>query len=194
MNTYSQEIYEGKPLTFEQFLWRCALGQEPKSNYRWTLEGNSSFSYHDEAIKKSQARLDELRKMTLEEARAAARAEHARDTERRNEYLKEAYDRAARFRAVNYIAERWKPPTPEYENVKKRMLEVLKFDVRTDDEVGAGYPEFSCQTGEEWLETEKQQSVSNIAYHSKALQDIAKEVEKHNEWVKGLEKVVPFPY
>lgn len=194
MNAYSEEIYENKPLTFEQFLWRCALGMKPESNYRWTIEGNSSFSYHDEAIKKAQARLDELRKMTVETAKTNADAEHAADATRRREYIKDALERAARFRAVNYVAERWKPPTPDYDSVKVRMLDVLKFDVRTDEEVRNSYPELPRQTGAEWLEMEKKQAIRSIAYHSKALEDISKDVEKHNEWVKKLEEAVPFPF
>ena len=189
---FTADIYDGKPITFEQFLWRCAMSMD---KFQYVVEPTDTFEYkhHSAELAKAHENLQNLAKMTNEEIQQKVDEDYIRDRKYREEHLPGALARAARFREFHAMAQKWQAPTEKHAWLKKRMLEQLGYDVRTDDDVSKNYPFPIRRDTNEWVDDHREMYIRDISYHSKCLADSMNTVKERNEWVKILDDVVMCP-
>lgn len=189
---FTADIYDDKPITFEKFLWSCAMGLD---KFRLVVDPTDShdYKYHSERLASAHQDLQNLAKMTTEEIQQKIDEDYVRERKYREEHLPVALARAARFRSFHDKVKQWVPPTEKHEWLKRRMLEQLGYDIRTDDDVRKNYPFPVKRTVDEWIDDHREMYIRDISYHSKNLADSMKMVKERNEWVKILDGSVMCP-
>lgn len=189
---YTRPIYDGDPITFDQFIWLIAMGMD-KFQFKASVTDSHDYKYHLKHLGEAQKELQELDKMTPAEAQRKADESYDKQMKHYNEYLPAALARAARFREFYAQAEKWIPPTEKHAWIKKSMLEQLKYDLRTDDEVRKSNQFPVRQTAGEWIADHREWIISSISRHSSCLEESVKVVKDRNEWVETLDNFVQCP-
>jgi site-specific recombinase XerD len=203
--SFTYDIYEGKPITFEQFLWKCvryfcvAIDQRDDHLdvpviFEKHLEKDSMYRYYKDRLKEAQDELAELDVITEKEAQRRATALYNEAVKKRDGYLKEALARTARFKEFYDKTLAWVPPTKEHENLKKFMLEQLSPDVKSEGDIHRMYPVPQPETAKEWIARKRTRALEEIEYYSGQQKKEILGLQERNGWIAKLAESVPYPF
>ncbi len=189
---YTHEIYDGKSVTLEQYILKCARAfggfiHMREDSLSEQIRKPEMSDYHEKALKDAQKRLAEAEAVTIEEA--------ARDIEETCSKIEESnrhsYEKrkALKERYEDMIAkvEAWTPPTDEHENVKDFAIGQLRDSIEHDCGNMERYLEPVVRINpEEWIQNRIDSCKKSVEYHEKSFQE---QTERHNsqvQWVDDL--------
>lgn len=148
--------------------------------------------YHAKAIKEAQARLDELDRMSLEDAATAAQAAYADAVARNRKVMADNDALRAKYQAMLARVEQWKPPTTDHEGLKKFMREQLESSIDFDCKNEYYLRNMPVQmTALEWRSEQVEQARRDIGYHSKEHAEEVGRAHTRTDWVKALRESLP---
>jgi hypothetical protein len=187
---YTHKIGEGA--TFPEFAMDCArafgacimLRDEPGGGEKIPDSFDPS-SYHAEALEKARADLDRVLAMSQDEImHEAARDDSIRIGEHRR-YAMERAELRAKYEAVLGEVRKWKPPTPDHDNLKSFMVQQITESIRFDCDLGAT-EEPKPVPPKQWHEEKVARLRKDIAYHAKEYEAEVQRAKDRTAWVRAL--------
>jgi hypothetical protein len=175
---YTEIIERRDDLTFREFALRCARGmgacihqrdegmdvlpraEEPRPQ-------DSRVGYHVAAKAKGEARLNELRGMSHEQARALWRAEREKAAHDNEESLRKCAALEEKYMAMRDAALAWNAPSPEHEGLRRFMLE--QIDTCKSD--WTPYLREVAPTPGDWLAENIREEEKSVAWHQKVINE-----------------------
>jgi hypothetical protein len=187
---YTAKLYEGEEQTFEEFALTIArafshielrdtpLGPIP------TILKKPDTTWRDRDIARAEKVIDEVSKMSVEEATKRANDEADEYHAKRISENEERKAREDRYRAMLKQVVAWTPPTERHEGLKKYMIEQLNQSIDFDCKEYS-YPD-PTRDGEEWKEKQLESARTSLV---RATEGRAEEIQRTNDnnlWAKQL--------
>lgn len=188
---YTAPIYEGKEITFEQFMLRCARNFGALINMREESldtpipDEFQPSDYYKKRIEELQNKLTSFVRPTREDLES--KYQSAYDKAKAEYDEREVRRKAMRNRYADILekVKNWQPPTDEHKNLKEFAISQLEGSMDYD----CHYHEFTFTDKESWIEREMNddEHIINILNYYK--EEYAKEVKackERTEWVRQL--------
>lgn len=197
---YTSEIYDGKDVSFEDFVLRCARAMGACIYQRdnpWDeppkLQAGIS-DYHQKELKEAKERLARLQHMSNDDIDEACKTEHASRIKEMIERHLRSVELRKRYEAMLSKIKAWEPPSKDHEGFKDFMVEQLTSSIEFDCE--PAYPEIDSRvSNEEWHASQIRKTLRDIDYHTQEEQKEFDRMEARNRWIallyKSLEMVPP---
>lgn len=189
---YTADLYEGKDISFEEFVLKCARNFGALITMRdepWDAEIPDEFKpsdYHQKALDAAKERLAEVKAWDDDTAEARADADWKLAVEKWEEAEEKRKAQRARYQAMLEQVDAWVPPTADHVNLKGFMQQQLEQSIDFDTKPFWTRPE--KQTGKAFRQQHLEKAQHDIRYHT---EEHAKEVQRAEErstWVRELRK------
>jgi hypothetical protein len=190
VSEYVKPIEDGTPLTFEQFVWRCARAFSPLAEMREAPmdapipEKIEPGDYHRLEAERARVRLAEVEEWSDADAEKAAQAEYDEIERRREEAIAERWATLERYDAVIEQAEAWQPPTPEHEPLREFMLKTLRENRRYIE--NRNWAEPVLHTPREYRAMMMRKHASEVAYHEEKHAEDVEVARQRTAWLAAL--------
>ena len=187
---YTEDIYEGKDVSFSDFALKCARAfgacieqRDDDLNDKPKLIEKTKDSYN---IKK----LEEAKKW-----KKPTKAEFDAYVKKQTAYYNEQIDKQNKLKASYQRmldkANAWTPPTKEHEGLKKFMInqltESMEFDC-SNDYYQRELNNIKQLTYNEYVKDMRDRNKRDIEYHTNALKEDNERVDTRNAWISALYK------
>lgn len=188
-NGYSGVIRDGG--TFEEFAWRCARAidhnLEMRDHPTASLLDRAANGYDLEQANRAQAKLVELRAMSVEQATVLCADEFL--AQMRN--WKSASDESAalrvRYEAMLVKAKAWVPPTEAHQRFKAFMIteieDGIRHDCRSEEDLKPVLRDAAA-----WLAMQIREQEESLVWHQTRHARTLEATAKANEWNLALAK------
>lgn len=192
---YTAYIKDGKITSGKEFLKLCtrafgiAIDLKDKSLDIPTPNHFEPDSYYEKAYKDSLASREKAYDMTLEEAKEDMISKFKNNKTCAERCLKEYKDEDEKYLKVREEVERWIPPTPEHENLKKFCLEQIDMSLNTslykwyEDDINKKL-DTSDDAIRKYIDDLKKQEDKKVNRAYEKWQAELKRVEEKNLWMK----------
>lgn len=188
---YTAPIYDGKPITFEQFVMRCARGMMPLVGMRdCGLDAEipqklTPSDYHETEIAAAKAELAAAEAMTDADADHAAAWDYEQEKRLRTEAILKRADLRGRYREMLSRVSAWQAPTPHHECLKQFMIGQLE-DAEAHDCADFVWSAPKRKTGAEYRAERIENARANIARHERELAQERENCDASNAWLAAL--------
>jgi len=183
---YTLDLYDGKDLTFEEFALKCARAFGALISMRDKLidapipEKFEPSDYHLKELEKAKKRLEEIKGWDEEKAEQEAERAYKEALKKREETIKKNELIRKRYEDMLLEVQKWKPPTPDHEGLKKFMIQQLEESIEFDCFI----PEMpQYLSGEEFREQQIKKALNDIEYHGKEYVEEVNRVYEKNKWL-----------
>lgn len=187
---YTQPLYDNEPITFEQFVLRCAHAMgaaamqsdegldtpiRPRTvNDTYVQHVKNAVTALAEAFERADEEWAQLQSTEIEKARLF-----------HHDYLARKKGVYRRYRDMASLVKAWKPPTAEHDDLKTFMLEQIRtaqvFDVSSYE------PEIPAAVDvAEYREREIGRLSRELEQRTKYLQEERQRVRDQNAWLTAL--------
>src|SRR5688500_2540378 len=196
---YTADLYDGKDVTFEEFVLRCARGmgaaillRDAGPDVLPTEENVVEGDYAEEKLVTAISELAELRKMSPAEIERTAEAENAEQREKREEAIAKNNTRRGAYEGMLDRVKAWTPPSKDHEGFKEFMIEQLESSIShdCDSDPGRWYIE---RTPEEWHAHRLEQAQRNIEYYTEQVEKANERNEARRRWIRQLRESLGAP-
>jgi len=186
---YTLDLYDGKDITFEEFVLKCArafgvlidMRDEPIDAP--IPERFEPSDYHLKELEKAKKRLKEIKKWDEEKAEQEAERAYRDALKKREEFIKKNKLIRKRYEDMLSKVQKWKPPTIEHESLKQFMIQQLVESIEYDCFI----PEMPQHlSGEEYKEQQIKKALSDIDYHEREYAEEVNRVYERNKWLLSL--------
>ena len=186
---YTLDLYDGKDITFEEFVLKCArafgalidMRDEPMDAP--IPDRFEPSDYHLKELEKAKRRLKEIRTWNEEKAEQEAERAYREALKEREEFIKKNKLIRKRYEDMLSKVQKWKPPTIEHASLKQFMIQQLLESIEFDCFV----PEMPQRlSGEEYREQQIKKALSDIEYHEKEYAEEVNRVYEKNKWLLSL--------
>ena len=186
---YTSDIYYGKKVTLQDFIWVCARAFGACVTMRDAPRGAKipkTFqvsTHHLKALKRAEQEFKRAQSLTASEAARLADREYTRECKRYDDRVKDIAALRRRYEDMLAQVRAWVPPTSEHTEFKKFMLDQvqgsLEFDVHVFDAP-------VLKTGPQYKDSRIAQAARDIAYHSASYDSEVARVTERNAWIQAL--------
>ena len=186
---YTLDLYDGKDITFEEFVLKCArafgvlidMRDEPIDAP--IPERFEPSDYHLKELERAKKRLKEIKKWDEEKAEQEAERAYREALKEREEFIKKNKLIRKRYEDMLSKVQKWKPPTIEHESLKQFMIQQLVESIEYDCFI----PEMPQRlSGEEYKEQQIKKALSDIDYHEREYAEEVNRVYERNKWLLSL--------
>ena len=186
---YTLDLYDGKDLTFEEFVLKCArafgalIGMRDKSIVAPIPERFEPSDYHLKELEKTKKRLKEIKEWNEDKAKQEAERAYQEALKKREEFIKKNKLIRKRYEDMLSKVQKWKPPTPDHEGLKQFMIQQLEESIEYDCFILEMPQRLS---GEEYKEQQIKKALNDIDYHEKEYAKEVNRVYERNKWLLSL--------
>lgn len=181
-------IEQREDYTFREFALACALQFSACFHQRDETGAKPRHREVDEhyisSLKSAEAKLVELQGMSLDTAKAVLQAMRERRIEENSKRRKEWVEKADRYAKMRHHVLIWQPPTPEYANLKKFMLEQIAISF--DEEREPYQAELPEPDPAAWLAEEIDWARQIVEQRRSELKKQQEYVAEANAWIDAL--------
>ena len=192
---YTSDVQNGKITKFEDFAMQCARGmgalimmRDLPSNAPIPERFEPSVQYHDEKIAAAEARLAEVRAISLPALREAAQQDYTAAVASDDAWMAGRAEARKRYEAMLERVNAWTPPTTEHEGFQAFMRQQLEESIDFDCPTERYTPEPVKLEPEAWAQKQIEEAAKNLAYHTKARREEIERTEARNRWLSDLRK------
>jgi len=191
---YTQPLYEGKELTFEQFALNCArafgalieMRDEPQDAP--IPESFQPNSFYQEKLTELENNLQKYTAMSDQEADTLADAEYQATQKNARKAIKKKEAMKVRYEGMLQQVESWVTPSNEHAGLKEFMIKQLKESIAWDCE-GDFYNKLLAQpklSGSDWLKEKLRITNKDLTYYRNAHAEEIERITSRNLWVSQL--------
>ena len=187
--SYTLDLYDGKDITFEEFVLRCARAFGALISMRDEPinvpipERFEPSDYHLKELEKAKKRLKEIKKWNEEMAEQEAERAYQEALKRREEFIEKNNVIRKRYEDMLSKVREWKPPTSDHVDLKKFMIQQLEDSIEFDCFI----PEMPQRlSGEEYKEQQIKKALNDIDYHEKEYAEEVNRIYERNKWLLSL--------
>ena len=193
---YTADLYEGKEVTFEEFVMKCArafgalitMRDEPLDAP--IPEEFQPSDWHLKELEEARQRLAEIQSWDEEQAEQEAKKAYQEAVRRRNEVIARNIQIRQRYEKMLVQVQAWIPPTPDHRGLKNFMIDQLKKSIEFDCSYVPDEPE--QLSGAEYKQQQIAKVQRDIEYHTKEYEEEVKRVQE-NEWLRALRESLRQP-
>lgn len=188
--SYTANIYENKPETFESFLLKCArqfganIRMRDESFDTEIPEYKPETKYHEESLERAKESLVKLKAMSREEIEVLLEESYQNSLADYHRSAKNKQDMRARYEDMIQKIEDWVPPTEDHVNLKQFALEQLRGSLAFD--CGHMPIEPTKTSIDEYISSRIEHYEHNVVYHTEQIQKEIESTDKSNAWNKAL--------
>ncbi len=193
---YPADLYEGKPITFKQFVLNCArafgalVTMRDESPDAPIPEEFKPSTYHKEQVEKELEELKQVKSWNKYCVELQANDEFERQSRRRQSKVRQdVIDNSklieARYNAMLEKVEAWKPPSEEHNELKIFMIEQLKKVIKFDCDHSFLVEPIKI-SDEEFKQKEIERLEKSIMYHQIEYKKEVERITKQNKWINDL--------
>ena len=188
---YTADLYEGKDISFEEFVLQCArafgalIEMRDSSMDAPIPEEFHPSDYHKTALDKARMRLSEVERWSLEDAEREQDKMHAASVKAHEEANIERANREERYAAMLEKVRNWEPPS-SHTRLKEFMIEQLEQSIDFDCR---GYEQFAPKpkvSPFEYKQKEKAAAAKNVEYHATKYKKEVDRAHERTNWVRDL--------
>ena len=186
---YTLDLYDGKDITFEEFVLKCArafgalISMRDEPIDAPIPERFEPSDYHLKELEKAKKRLKEVKKWDEEKTEQEAERAYREALKEREEFIKKNKLIRKRYEDMLSKVQKWKPPTIEHVNLKQFMIQQLVESIEYDCFI----PEMPQRlSGEEYKEQQIKKALSDIDYHEREYAEEVNRVYERNRWLLSL--------
>lgn len=187
---YTSKIYEGKDVSYKEFLMDCAKQFDANTLMR-DMPFDSEIpiykpdvKYYKEQIAINKKQLQSFKLKSLEEIELQIEEEYNQALRHQKEKQKNKEDLKQRYLEIKEEVKKWEPPTPEHVNLKTFALEQLSMSIDADCSVFTFNIE--KQDAQDYLNKQIKSCEDNIAYYKEKIEEEIERTNKRNQWNKEL--------
>lgn len=187
---FTAPIYEGKEITFEQFMLRCArnfgalvsMRDEPLDAP--IPDEFQPDDYHKKEVEKLQNELDNFVPPTREELEDKYQSAYNKAKADYDNKVKERKALRNRYTDMLEKVKNWQPPTSDHKNLKSFAIMQLWNSMDYD----CSYSEFNFPDKDSWFTREfnTDHIKKSIAYHKEQYEKEVELCKERTEWVRKL--------
>jgi hypothetical protein len=186
---YTQIINDKEDVTFRDYALRCARGfgaclLQREEGMDEPPRPREVDPYYARNLAQDRAKLAELESMTVEQAEIIAAAEYEAAVKRHEKDKQEELALRERYARIRAEVERWKPPTPKHNELKKFMLDQLRIG-HVEYDVDQWAPK--RLSGKKWLAERRKSARNSVSYSE---EELLKEEELSRESAEWLSQLV----
>lgn len=192
---YTSYIKDGKITSGKEFLKLCtrafgiAVDLKDESLDVPTPNHFEPHPYYEKAYKDSLVSREKAYSMTLEEVKEDIISKYNDNKGRVEKILEEYKDEDKKYLKVREEVEKWTPPTPEHENLKKFCLEQIDMSLNTslykwcEEDINKEL-DTSDDTIKKYIDILRDNADEKLKRAYKKYQEELKRVEEKNLWMK----------
>lgn len=193
---YTADLYEGKDVTFEDFVMGCSrafgalmsLRDEPNASIPDEFKVGKYYYNDVEEAKSSLAKVEAL---TLNEAAERASKDYTENVASYEKNIERGNDIAKKYNDMLQKVNSWEPPTTEHFELKKFMIEQLELSIEADGMGMINYYEnalsnLTALSAEEYKEKEIENAKESLKYAEENLACELEVTKSRTEWVTAL--------
>jgi hypothetical protein len=198
---YTACLTEGKPITFQEFAWRCARAfgpfvmQRDDSMDAAPILMDQPSTYHAERLEEAKKELATFTSKSIQAQYGWARRERTKSVVQYLRYQAERDEQAKAYNDMLRQVHAWNPPTPDHEGMKRFMVEQIMDSVKHD--CGTYYAEQADKARKMSLKTMVAEHIDSlkhsVEYHTKQLIEEMDRVNGRNTWKVELVKSLGLP-
>lgn len=188
---YTMEIAEGKKVTGEEFIIKCARAfgacismrddslNKPIPPY---FEADKYYSNRLETLNKE---LDLLRSLSLEEVQNKIEKENERISKSNLATIENKKKLMERYLKTLSEVTKWQPPTEEHVKLKEFAIEQLENSIESDCKMHY-MEELITVSPKEYIANEIKWCLTDIEYATKRQKEESDSLAKRNKWIEDL--------
>ena len=186
---YTLDLYDGKDITFEEFVLKCArafgalISMRDEPIDAPIPERFEPSDYHLKELEKAKKRLKEIKEWNEEKAEQEAERAYQEALKKREEFIKKNKLIRKRYEDMLSKVQKWKPPTSDHEALKQFMIQQLEESIEYDCFITEMPQRLS---GEEYKEQQIKKALSDIDFHEKEYAEEVNQVYERNKWLRLL--------
>jgi len=191
---YTQPLYEGKELTFEQFTLNCArafgalieMRDEPSDAP--IPDSFQPAPFYQQKLTELENNLHRYTTMSNREADILAEAEYQQTQKQALDAIRNKEVMKVRYEAMLQHVKTWQPPSKEHKGLKEFMFKQLQESIQWDCE-GNYYENLLAQPklqGTDWLKEKITLTNKDLSYYRNAHAEEIERVISRNLWVSQL--------
>jgi hypothetical protein len=190
---YTAPIKDG--ITFKQFALQCArafgaciMMRDEPSNAEIPDEFKPD-NYAHNAMLEAQKRMDKVKKMTDAQCAKESKKEYSQAAKYHNDKIKEDAELEVKYETMLAEVEKWTPPTPDHQGMKKFMREQITDSIKFD--CGSNYhherlAELRQLSANEWRQKEVEKCLEEIQRNARSQREENDRSAQRTAWVKNL--------
>lgn len=194
---YTEQLYRGEPVTFEQFVLRCsrAMGaaiMQRDDSLDAEIQLREVDDYHLTGGAEARAELDEALARSDEEWSTLEAEDRAKQLQAMQESIESRGAIRARYEAMLAQVRGWQPPTFDHNGLQAFMVEQLEESIQFDCDLGAATTP-TVRTPAAYRAEVIKHLEWEVAYHEREYAAEVKRVAGQNEWVIALRESLGLP-
>lgn len=178
--------------SFEDFVLGCARAFGPCISMREDSldtpipEVFERSIHHTEELNKALKLQKELADMTAQQQLEHGAKQHAKESERLNEWYRETLESNERLDDMESLVTQWTPPSKDHRELKKFMLQQIGVSKRDDSYVRDEITKHEAMQPIDYYKDACAEADRNVAYHQDHNSKEAENTEFSNRWVQQL--------
>jgi hypothetical protein len=194
---YTDPLYQGEDLTFEQFVLRCsrAMGaaiMQRDQSIDVEIELREVSDYHSERAEEARRKLAEAKMRPGEQWVAMEAEDRAQQLQAMQESIERLSAIRARYEAMLAQVRGWTPPTFEHNGLQQFMVEQLEESIKFDCDLGpVKVP--ALRSPEAYRDQVIERLQRDVDYHDHEYSKEQKRVAEQNAWVIALRDSLGLP-
>ena len=148
-------------------------------------------NFYYDSVKRSEAEVARLTKMTETQKKAGALKAFADATKSYAHRIEESNSKRRQYSRMLNKVESWEPPSDDYQGMKDFMIEQLtssiKYDCIDEKDEGSYYNKKPVlETPKNWWTKSLMAAERSLAYDKRSLKDETDRTNSRNNWIKKL--------
>lgn len=187
---YTSDIYEGKEVTGEEFILKCArafgaLVSMREDSLSKEIPKFEPDTYHLKKIESAKIRLENCSKLTPEKAQAEIDDNYEKDVKRYHERLDEVDILKGRYIRLQNEVGLWNPPTKDHIQLKEFALNQIETSI--DSDCSTSYLTYPVKhTVKDFLDAKIESAKRDLKYHQEGWDAEVQRTSERNAWVNSL--------
>lgn len=188
---YTSLIENG--ITFKDFTLKCArafgacvtMRDEPFN--RPIPDKFEPSEYHREELEKYKLNLENIKDISIEDAKIKAEKEYNDAKTNYITSLKEKFSLKEKYELMLKQVKNWQPPTKDHKELKNFMIQQIESSINFDCNVSYTIQP-KLKSPEEWLNGEINKCLKSIDYHLEQYNKEVNNCKERTEWIQALKK------
>lgn len=185
---YTAELYDGKDVSFPEFVMNCARAFGALIELRDSPDAPipDEFAPSDYYVKmraEAEVKLAKVEAMTYVELDAAADADYEKALAAHGGSVREKNERRLRYQRMLEQVQAWEPPTSEHQGLQDFMVQQLQESIRFDCQIHDGPTRL---TAREWHDREVESAKWSLDYAEREAEAERTRAAERTAWVRSL--------
>jgi len=151
-------------------------------------------TYHIEQIAIIERDIENLKNLSIEDARKASVEEYIEEKLGISKKIAELIDLEAKYRDMLASVDNWQVPTKEHNGLKEFMIDQINESIKFDCALGFWQNrlvEIEVLSGADWIADKLKEKRAQIRYHKSAHESEILRCKRQHEWINALYNSLP---